>query len=408
MPRFQYLAIDPDGRQTKGGVDAANETAARALLVRRRLLPVQLDAREGQGTRATSADRPAPKGAKLSHKSRLLVTRQLATLVDASVPIDEALAMIAAQQEDAGARKIVSDVQAGIVEGQRFADALARHPQSFSGLYRSAVVAGEQSGRLGQVLNHLADYLERAYALRSKITTAMIYPAALSLVAITVVVSLMVFVVPSLIEQFERFDQRLPLITQILIGASRFLTAFWPLLLAAIAIAAYVLNVLFRREAVCASVDAFLLRAPVIGRWALSVNASRFVRSVSTLVASGMPVLESVRASRESVSNREVAKEITLMAERIEEGEPLSQAMRRSGVIPPIVSYMTQSGENAGELPVMLDKAAAHLDQEFESFTTSALSLLEPAIIVFMGLVVASIVLAIMLPILQLNRLAIG
>lgn len=407
MPRFQYLAIDPDGRQKKGGVDAANEAAARALLVRRRLLPVEIDAREDSTTR-TGAERPVPKGAKLSHKARLLVTRQLATLVDASVPIDEALAMIAAQQEDAATRKIVSDVQAGVVEGQRLADALARHPKSFSGLYRAAVVGGEQSGRLGHVLNRLADYLERAYALRSKITTALIYPAALSLVAVTVVVCLMLFVVPSLIEQFERFDQRLPLITQILIGTSRFLTNFWPLLLAALAIGGYVLHTLFRREAVRASFDAFLLRAPVIGRWAVAVNASRFVRAVSTLVASGMPVLESVRAAREAVGNREVGKAIARMAERIEEGEPFSLAMRRSGVIPPIVSYMAQSGENAGELPMMLDKAAAHLDQEFESFTASALSLLEPAIIVFMGLVVASIVLAIMLPILQLNRLAIG
>jgi len=140
----------------------------------------------------------------------------------------------------------------------------------------------------------------------------------------------------------------------------------------------------------------------------MAVNASRFIRAVSTLVSSGMPVLESVRASREAVSNRQVARAIAQMAERIEEGEPLSRAMRASGVIPPMVLYMTQSGENAGELPAMLDKAAAHLDQEFEAFTTTALSLLEPAVIIVMGLVVASIVLAIMLPILQLNRLAIG
>ncbi len=409
MPRFQYLAIDPDGRQKKGGLEAANETAARALLVRRRLLPVEINAREIQRGRAdATAERPVPKGAKLSHKARLLVTRQLATLVEASVPIDEALAMIAAQQEDAATAKIVSDVQAGVVEGQRLADALGRHPRSFSGLYRSAVIGGEQSGRLGHVLNRLADYLERSYALRNKITTAMIYPAALSLVAVSVVICLMIFVVPSLIDQFERFDQRLPLITQILIGTSRLLTNYWPLLLGGIAVGGYVLNILFRREAVLSRVDAFLLRAPLIGRWAVAVNASRFVRAVSTLVASGMPVLESVRAARESVGNREVIKAIERMADQIEEGEPLSQAMRRSGVIPPMVSYMTQSGENAGELPVMLDKAAAHLDQEFEAFTASALSLLEPAIIVIMGLVVASIVLAIMLPILQLNRLAIG
>ncbi|HRO03446.1 MAG TPA: type II secretion system F family protein, partial [Terricaulis sp.] len=236
----------------------------------------------------------------------------------------------------------------------------------------------------------------------------MIYPAALSLVALSVVTCLMIFVVPSLTEQFERFDQNLPLLTQILIAVSGFLTHFWPLLLAAMAAGALALRTLLRREPVRASLDAFTLRAPVLGRWAKAVSASRFVRAVSTLVSSGMPVLESVRAARESVGNRAVAQAVALMAVRIEEGEPLSAAMRRSGVIPPMVCYMTQSGENAGELPVMLDKAADHLDQEFEALTALTLSLLEPAIIVFMGLVVASIVLAIMLPILQLNRLAIG
>lgn len=408
MPRYQYLAVDADGRQKRGGLEAANESAARALLVRRRLLPVQVDARKGALPSAAADDRPPPRGAKLSQKARVLMTRQLATLVEASVPVDEALAMIAAQQEQAIARRIIADVQAGVVEGQRLADAMGRHPQSFSGLYRAAVFGGEQSGRLGAVLARLADYLERAHALRSKITAAMIYPAALSFVALTVVICLMIFVVPSLIEQFERFDQRLPLITQVLIFTSRFLTTSWPFLLFAIVVGVYALRVMLRREIVRARLDALVLRAPILGRWAVAVNASRFVRAVSTLVASGMPVLESVRASRESVSNREMAKAIGRMAERIEEGEPFSQAMRRSGVIPPMVSYMAQSGENAGELPAMLDKAATHLDQEFESFTTSALSLLEPAIIVFMGLVVASIVMAIMLPILQLNRLAIG
>jgi general secretion pathway protein F len=410
MPRYEYLAVDPEGRQKRGRLEAANEGAARALLVRRRLLPVEIDTREGLSPGAPANDasvRLAP-GAKLSHKALLLTTRQLATLVDAAVPVDEALAMIAAQQERPVARRIIGDVQAGVVEGQRLADALARHPSSFSGLYRAAVAGGEQSGKLGFVLTRLADYLDRAHALRSKITTAMIYPATLSVVAISVVVCLLIFVVPGLIEQFDRFDQQLPLLTQILIFTSRTLTALWPLLLLGLGAGAIFLRVLLRREPVRAALDAFLLRAPLIGRWVVAVNAARFVRGISTLVSSGMPVLESVRLSRNAVANRETAKAITRMAERIEAGEPLSLVMRRSGVIPPMVAYMAQSGENAGELPAMLDKAATHLEQEFEAFTSAALSLLEPAVIVFMGLIVASIVLAIMLPILQLNRLAIG
>jgi general secretion pathway protein F len=408
MPRYQYVAIDADGRRKSGGLEAVDEASARALLVRKRLLPIEVDARGGGQRREAAPDRRLSRGAKLSHKALVMVTRQLATLIDASVPVDEALAMIAAQQEQPAARRIVADVQEGVIEGQRLADALNRHPRSFNGLYRAAVLGGEQSGRLGPVLLKLADYLERAQALRSKIQTALIYPAVLSLVALTVVVCLMIFVVPSLIEQFERFDQQLPLITQILIFTSRFLTTSWPLLLLVLVGGLWFLRTLFSREPVRAAFDAFLLRAPLIGRWVVAVNASRFIRALSTLVSAGMPVLEGVRVARGSVSNREVAKAIGVMADRIEEGEPLSQVMRRSNVMPAMVCYMTQSGENAGELPAMLDKAAAHLDQEFEAFTTSALSLLEPAIIVLMGLVVASIVLAIMLPILQLNRLAIG
>jgi general secretion pathway protein F len=338
----------------------------------------------------------------------LVITRQLATLIDAAVPVDEAIGMVAAQQEIARAKRVMNDVQSGVVEGMRLADALGRQPKSFPNLYRAAVAGGERSGKLGFTLNRLADYLTQAHALRTKIQTAMIYPAALSLVAVTVIICLMIFVVPALTEQFESFDARLPLITQILIGVSSFLSTFWPLLLAGLVGGGYVLGAALKRESFRTAIDAVVLRLPVIGRWSSTVNASRFIRAVSTLALAGLPLLDSVRASRESAPNRIVAKAIGAIGDRIEEGEPFSQAMRKSGVMPIMVVYMAASGENAGELPVMLEKAADHLDQEFDAFTTTALSLLEPAIIVTMGAVVAGIVLAIMLPILQLNQMAIG
>lgn len=408
MAQFHYLAIDADGRNKRGGIEAANESAARALLVRRGLLPVEIGVRAGRVAVESSPRRVAAGRGKLPHKTRVLLTRQLATLVEASVPVDEALAMISAQQESALARHIIGDVQAGVVEGQRLAEALGRHPHSFSGLYRAAVLGGEQSGRLGFVLSRLADFQERSQAIRSKVTVAMIYPIALSLVAIIVVLCLMIFVVPSLVEQFERFGQRLPLITQALIFTSNALRSFWPLLLLAVVGGVFGARLALRQPHIRMAFDGALLRLPVIGRQIVAANASRFIRAVSTLVSSGLPVLESVRIARDSVSNRVAAAAVERMAERIEEGEPLSQAMRRSAVMPPMVCYMTQSGENSGELPAMLEKAAAHLDQETEAFTNSALSLLEPAVIIVMGVVVSSIVLAIMLPILQLNRLAIG
>ena len=410
MSIFDYVAVDPDGRERRGAIEAANEADARARLEKRKLMPVRL------APAKTDARKPAPpaanpgenRGGKLSHRTQLLFARQLATLIEAAVPVDEALGLIAEQQEQASARQIIADVQDGVLEGQRLADALARHPRSFPGLFRAAVAGGERAGKLGPVLTRLADYLARTHALRTKITTALIYPAALSIVAFTVVSALMIFVVPALTEQFKSFNAKLPLITQILVAVSSFLNAFWPVVLAALAVMIIALRTFLKQPHVALAVDVGLLNLPVFGRWVRAVTASRFSRAVATLVSSGLPVLDSVRSARESAPNRHAAQLIDRMSIWIEEGEPLSNAMRRSGIFPALVTYMAASGESAGELPLMLEKAADHLDQEFEAFTTIALSLFEPAIIILMGLIVASIVLAIMLPILQLNTLAIG
>lgn len=409
MPRFDYIALDTDGRRRSGGLEAANENAARRDLQKRALLPVQV-------TPADAARAPAQKGARkgpretraLDHKTRLLATRQLATLVEAAAPLDESLGMIAAQQDRAAARAVLRDVQGGVVEGMRLADALARHPKSFPPLYRAAVAGGERAGKLGFALTRLADYLQRVEELRSKVTTALVYPAALSLIALTVITALMIFVVPTLTEQFESFDAELPLLTQVLIGTSQLLVHFWWAIALALAGAAWFAHASLKRESVRWALDAMALRAPVIGKWVRAVGASRFARALSTLIASGLPVLDSVRMARESMGNRALMKAAAEMGDRIEEGVPLSQAMRASGVIPPMIVTMAASGEGAGDLSGMLGRAADQIDQEFEAFTDSAISLLEPGLIVVMGGVVASIVLAIMLPILQLNRLAVG
>lgn len=410
MARFDYLAVDIDGREKHGGLDAANEQAARALLAGKKLVPVQIrPAAGGQATtkRSQAASSTPARGA-LKHKDRMLVTRQLAALVGASVPVDETLSIVAQQQENPTVKKIVLDVRASVQEGMRLADALGRHKQSFSGAYRAAVAGGERSGNLGVVLARLADHLAREQALRSKITTAMVYPAALMLVATAVVTSLMIFVVPALVEQFKAFEGRLPFLTTALIAVSNLISGYWPLLLLSLLGFVVAARIAFASESICLAIDGMLLRMPVIGKWIRNVNASRLARSVSMLNASGLPVLESVRIARDSVPNRAMAKAVTVMGDRIEEGEPLSNALRQSELIPPMVIYMAVGGENSGDLPAMLEKASDQLDQDFESFLQAALSLVEPAIIVLMGGIVASIVLAIMLPILQLNQLAIG
>jgi general secretion pathway protein F len=236
----------------------------------------------------------------------------------------------------------------------------------------------------------------------------MVYPAALAAVSVIVVVCLMIFVVPPLVEQFSTLNVRLPWLTRVLIGLSEGLVAFWPALLVGVMAVTLAGRLALRQSGPRLAFDRAVLRAPVIGRRAASLNASRFIRSVSTLTASGLPVLDSVRAAKGSTSNRHFAAEIDDIAISIERGESLSTAMRRSRALPGIAIYMAASGESSGELSLMLEKAADYLDQETESTLQMLLSLLEPAVIIVMGLVVAGIVMAIMLPILQLNQLAIA
>jgi general secretion pathway protein F len=409
MARYSFTAVDVDGREVRDRIEAASEAAARAALKARNLLPVKLapagDARPQTYTRGA----PAPSiRAKLNHRDRMIATRQLATLIDASVAVDEALDIVAGQQEHASARKVMTDLRDSVREGMRMADGMARHPSSFPGAFRAAVAGGENSGKLGTVLKRLADHLTRDRALRSKVTTAMVYPAALLVIATAVVAALMIFVVPTLIEQFRHLRGELPLITRILIWVSNVLTNFWPLILAGLVVAGALIGFALRQRAVRLRLDRAFLTMPVIGRHVRDVNASRFLRSVAVMTASGLPVLEAVQASRDAAPNLEVSRLIGEMASRIEEGEPLSHAMQRSGVIPTLAVFMAVGGENSGELPSMLERAADHIDQEFEAFIQAALSVVEPAIILLMGGIVASIILAIMLPILQLNQLAGG
>jgi general secretion pathway protein F len=411
MARFTFTAIDPQGREKRGAITADSETAARAGLVRRHLVPVAVQAEGSQFPAAKAEAVAAMTGVArglLSNRQRLLTTQQLATLIDAAVPVDEALAMVAAQQDDAKSRRVLLDVHGGVVEGKRFAEALALHPRSFSGLYRAAVAGGERSGKLGPTLRQLGDYLRQSEKIRAKIVTASIYPIALVTVAFGGVSALMIFVVPTLSEQFRSLDQELPLITRALIGISWFLSHYWPVLAAALAGFVFAAATIGRRLIVRRQVDRFLLNAPVLGRRIKSINASRFMRAVALLTGSGAPVLDSVRASHEAVDNLIVRDAIASVAAEIEEGQPLSRAMRASKVFPAMAAYMAASGENSGELPAMLERAADQIDQDTEAFVDTALGLLEPAIIVTMGAMVAGIVLAIMLPILELNRMALG
>lgn len=406
MQAFEYEALDAGGRAQKGIISADSARSARRELKKRALMPVTV--RESlANTKAQTKDQ-SRQNVRLGHKDRTLVTRQLATLIGAAAPIEQALNTIAGQAEKPAVKHAMLAVRGDVLEGRRLADAMRRQPKSFDSLYVAMVSAGEGSGSLPAVLDRLADYMEKAQAVRSKVQTALIYPACLSVVAIGVIAGLMTFVVPKVVAQFDTVGQSLPALTRLMIILSDFMVAYGGfLLLFLLGCIALFLNAL-RNRAFKLRFDRFILALPVIGKLARQMNAARFARTLSTLTASGVPIVTGLAASERTIANTVLQDAIGVIARDVKEGKGLSTAMRRTGTFPPMLIYMIAAGENSGTLPDMLEKAAHYMEAEFESFTDAALSLLEPAIIIAMGGIVATIVLAILMPILQLNTLALG
>lgn len=403
MPAFDYSAVDVSGRTVAGVLTAPDEAAARRTLDRRRLLPLSLSRASG----AATAEKTPRRSRKLSSRSLALTTRQLATLISVA-PVDEALRTLMLQAERPEVRTVLSGVHAGVVEGQRLSEAMARQGAAFPPLYRATVAAGEASGALGPILERLAEGLERDQQVRGKVITALVYPAVLALVALGVVTALMVFVVPKVVDQFDSMNQTLPLLTRVVIGISD-LMRHWGWLIALLlagGIGGFVVGM--RRPGFRLAVDRRVLRLPVVGRLTRDLHGARMARTLSTMIAAGLPVLEGLTITSRTVSNRALRASTEMMADAVREGGGLSAAMRRADVFPPILVHMTASGEASGRLEPMMERAADYLEREFSTFTAVMLSFLEPAIIVVMGGVVALIVLSILLPILQINTLAMG
>ena len=406
MPEFGYVGLDTAGRERRGSVRAENADAARSQLVQRRLYVVRIEARS-EASAPPLLSRGILARRRLSAKQVTLFTRQLATLIQVS-PIEEALRTLSGQAEREEVRRVLGSVHQGVVEGRRLAEAMAREPDSFPPLYRAMVAAGESSGTLPQILERVSVFLERQAQVRGKVLSALAYPMVLALVAAFVVFALMIFVVPKVVEQFEDVGQQLPLLTRMVIGLSYFLSQWWWALLALIALGVFAGSWALKEEGFRMKTDAFLLRLPLIGRLIRDLHAARMARTLSTMVASRLPLLEGLRLTTGTIHNRVLRAATADIAESIRTGGSLSGAMRRTGVFPPLLIYLAASGEASGRLDMMLERAADYLEREFDAFTSTALSLLEPAIIIVMGAIVALIVLSILLPILQLDTLAGG
>ncbi len=411
MPSFAYRAVDRKGAVRSGHLNAANENVARARLETMDLHIMALapaePARGGTGNGRASgigAISLSRRRTRLSSKELTLFSRQLASLVQVT-PLEELLRSLSHQHERPHVRRILANVHAGIVEGQRFADALGREAASFPALYRAMIAAGETSGALDAISARLALLLERQARMRGKLIGALAYPAILALVALLVVAALMIAVVPRVVEQFEDSRQQLPLITLAVMRLSHFLAAYWHIILGGIALAALMLWQAVRIDAVRMRVDRVLLRLPFIGRLLRNLHAARMARTLATMVSSRLPLLDGLVLTGATIHNRALVAANADMVEMVRTGSSLAVAMRSTGMFPPVLLNLVASGEASGQLGDMLERAADYLEQEFDNFTATALALLEPIIIVIMGAVVALIILSILLPILQLQNL---
>jgi general secretion pathway protein F len=405
MPDYAYVGLDTAGRERRGAVRAGTTEEARAQLVARRLYVVRIEPAAEAAAPLLSRNLFARK--RLSAKQLTLFTRQLATLIQVA-PLEEALRTLSRQAERDDVRNILGNVHAGVVEGQRLSDAMAREPKSFPPLYRGMVAAGESSGTLPLILERVALLLERQAVVRGKVLSTLAYPIILTIVAAFVVFALMIFVIPKVVEQFQDIGQQLPLLTRIVIALSTFLGHYWWALLISLALTVLGAGRALREEGIRLKFDAVLLRLPLVGRLIRDLHAARMARTLSTMVASRLPLLDGLRLTTGTVHNRVLRAASADIAETVRTGGSLSGALRKAGVFPPLLVYLAASGEASGRLDLMLERAADYLEREFDSFTTTALSLLEPAIIIVMGAIVALIVLSILLPILQLDTLAGG
>jgi general secretion pathway protein F len=402
MPSFAYRAIDCDGKERKGRLFAANDGAARSRLEGMRLYVVSIEEHQQGDVPQKGLNLRLRK--KLNTKQLTLFTRQIASLIEVS-PLEESLRNLSRQNETDSVRAILSKVHIGVVEGQRFSEALARESASFPPLYRAMIAAGEGAGTLPTIANRLAELLERQAKMRGKMIGALAYPAILAVVALLVVAGLMIAVVPKVVEQFDNAQQQLPFITRMVIGVSDFLASYWWMLSLGMVVGAILFWQALRIAEFRLMVDRNVLRMPFVGRLLRDLHAARMARTLATMVSSRLPLLEGLRLTGNTIRNRVLSKANDGIVETVRTGGSLSAAMQAAGVFPTLLVYLAASGESSGRLETMLERAADYLEQEFDTFTASALALLEPAIIVVMGGMVALIILAILLPILQLQNL---
>ncbi len=402
MASYDYIALSERGKETRGVLEADSSRQARQLLRDRGLAPLSVDVTRDRSisNRQFSWFKPS-----LSVAERALITRQLATLIGAGLPIEEALLAVSRQTDHLRTQKMLSAIRAKVMEGYSLANSFAEYPGAFPDLYRATVAAGESAGHLDLVLNRLAEFTESQQLSRARIQQALVYPVILFVLTLGILAGLLGYVVPDIVEVFADTGQALPPLTIMIIAMSDFVVAWGIYLLAGLVALVFGLRRLLRVPSVRLAWDRRTLHLPLVAKLSRGINVSQFASTLAILSSSGVPLVDALRIAGEVVSNSWLKEKVEEARVRVSEGSTLNAALERSGYFPPMLLHMVASGESSGELDDMLGKVATYMQQDVEMLMGVLLSLFGPLMLIIMGGAVFTIVMAILLPIINLNQL---
>ncbi|WP_431475704.1 type II secretion system inner membrane protein GspF [Massilia eburnea] len=404
MPAFRYEAVDAAGASKKGVVNADSARSARADLRSQGLVPIKVDAIAAQ-VDASGATSRRGFGEKLSTTELALFTRQLASLLEAGLPLEQAFTALLEQAERPYVRDLVASIRSEVMGGSSLSDVLSRHPRDFQEIYRALVASGEQIGQLSRVLSRLADYIERRNALVQKVKLAFTYPAIVTVVAFLIVIFLLTYVVPQIVSVFANTKQKLPLLTVIMLAISDFVRSYGFVMLGILVAGGFVVRRMLQNPEIKLRWHTWLLTAPLYGKFERSLNTSRFASTLAITTGSGVPILRALETSRDTLSNVAMRDLVEQASDSVREGASLARSLSAQKHFPPMLIHMIRAGEITGELPAMLDRAASAQESDLERRTLTIAGLLEPMLILAMGVVVLLIVLAVLMPIIEINQL---
>ena len=396
MPVYKWEGKTLKGVIKKGEMEAPSESGIRTHLRQQNIVPTKIVAKGKELQFSFSL------GKKVADRSIAIFTRQLATMIDAGLPLVQSLEILAVQQENKTFKSIIREIREDVEGGSTFAGALKKHPKVFSELYTNLVVAGEEGGILDNILNRLANYIEKAEALKKKVKSAMVYPSTIVGVAVIVVMILMIFVIPVFESMFKSAGQTLPLPTLIVLAMSKFVKSYILFIIPAVGILIFLLRRYYKTENGRAVVDSLLLKAPVFGPLFQKIAVARFSRTLGTLVSSGVPILDGLSIVSRTSGNKTIETAILNARSSIKEGETIAEPLGRSGVFPPMVIQMISVGESTGALDSMLSKIADFYEEEVDVAVANLTSLLEPLLMMFLGVVIGGVVISMYLLIFQM------